>query len=131
MGLLIWYALCWLLLAVLVSWTAVRVMRKPEKPDYDLIRELEYDCGIVERPSDRVGQQMVAASTYFRRVRELPTYTNTFYAHDLLEVPGGVVCAPSCWCHVLSRGRCPCGYFTECAIHCGDGHRNGQCPPRM
>jgi len=24
---------------------------------------------------------------------------------------------------------CPCGYSTECYIHCGDGHADGKCPP--
>jgi hypothetical protein len=25
---------------------------------------------------------------------------------------------------------CPCGYRTECPIHCGTGHTTGQCPAR-
>lgn len=24
---------------------------------------------------------------------------------------------------------CPCGYNNECSVWCGNGHRNGKCPP--
>lgn len=26
-------------------------------------------------------------------------------------------------------GICPCGYITECATYCGNGHDTGDCPP--
>lgn len=26
------------------------------------------------------------------------------------------------------RSPCPCGYFDECAVHCGTGHADGRCP---
>lgn len=29
----------------------------------------------------------------------------------------------------LVRRQCPCGYWWECGVHCGDGHTNGKCPP--
>lgn len=27
-----------------------------------------------------------------------------------------------------ARHPCPCGYVTECGMHCGDGHETGRCP---
>lgn len=24
---------------------------------------------------------------------------------------------------------CPCGYYWECGMHCGEGHIDGRCPP--
>jgi hypothetical protein len=27
-----------------------------------------------------------------------------------------------------ARHPCPCGYVTECPVHCGDGHLTGRCP---
>lgn len=27
-----------------------------------------------------------------------------------------------------ARHPCPCGYTTECGMHCGDGHETGRCP---
>lgn len=46
------------------------------------------------------------------------------------DAAGNVVIDESCvhgrqW----TEGQCPCGYVDECAVHCGPGHTNGQCPP--
>lgn len=29
---------------------------------------------------------------------------------------------------LTALSACPCGYTSECAVHCGDGHRSGSCP---
>lgn len=41
------------------------------------------------------------------------------YHYDLDGIP-----RPAPW-------QCRCGYRDECAIHCGDGHTTGQCPPQL
>lgn len=50
---------------------------------------------------------------------------------DKIPEPNGL----ELWEHggLLARARreadpCPCGYTTECAVHCGSGHSTGQCP---
>lgn len=57
-----------------------------------------------------------------RRISQLETWSSQW---EVLRAQGAEITWHDSFGWIAAAAVCPCGYLTECAIWCGDGHRKG------